>query len=243
MIEDLMMRKIKAHPIIFGLFLSYIYCSVALGISVAETPVKEKQVDVITQDPPPGALGRKKMTVDVREAARNSVYAITCHVTLSTKTLTAPSTLTVNVPWGTAGFTTPGFAGSPTIAYNSATQLWEVTGLGTLQRVIKKTVNVPQSSQFYNKANTHEQVHYNQLDTGIASNYFTLNDLWQNHLQGLTSHAKGILNTSIKVKVHAFIKAEGNRMAPLVGQMEAGAYLVSDPISPQYIYQNCGRFP
>ena len=66
-----MMRRIEAHTIIFGLFLSYIYCALALGISVAQTPVKERQVDVITYDPFPGALGWKKLTVDVREAARD----------------------------------------------------------------------------------------------------------------------------------------------------------------------------
>ena len=64
------MKVKRFSPYYFGLFLSYIYCSVALGISVAETPVKEKQVDVITLEPSSG-LGGEKMTVDVREAARN----------------------------------------------------------------------------------------------------------------------------------------------------------------------------
>ena len=65
-----MMRRIKAHTLIFSLFLSYIYFSAALGISVAQTPTKEKQVDVITLEPPSGLSG-EKMTVDVREVARN----------------------------------------------------------------------------------------------------------------------------------------------------------------------------
>lgn len=54
-----------------GLFLGYICCSVVPSVVAAPAPAKEKQVDVITQDPPPGALGREKMTVDVREAARD----------------------------------------------------------------------------------------------------------------------------------------------------------------------------
>ena len=57
----------------FGLFLGYI-CSLVMLVGIAEqTPVKAKQVDVITLDPFPGALGAKKMkvTVDVREASRN----------------------------------------------------------------------------------------------------------------------------------------------------------------------------
>ena len=65
------MRRIEIHPIIFGLLLCFICCAVAPSTRVAQTPVKEKQVDVITQNPPPGALGREKVTVDVREAPRN----------------------------------------------------------------------------------------------------------------------------------------------------------------------------
>jgi hypothetical protein len=65
------MKVKRISSFYLGLFLSYICCSVAPNISVARTPVKEKQVDVITQDPPPGALGREKMTVDVREAVRD----------------------------------------------------------------------------------------------------------------------------------------------------------------------------
>ena len=66
-----MMRRIESHPIIFGLLLCFICCAVAPSTRVAQTPVKEKRVDVITLDPPPGALGREKVTVDVREAARD----------------------------------------------------------------------------------------------------------------------------------------------------------------------------
>ena len=64
------MRRIESHPIIFGLLLCFICCAVAPSTRVAQTPVKEKQVDVITIDPG-RTLGREKMTVDVREVAHN----------------------------------------------------------------------------------------------------------------------------------------------------------------------------
>ena len=65
------MKVKRISSFYLGLFLSYIYCSVELGISVAQTPVKEKQVDVITLYPPPRTLGWEKETVDVRESARD----------------------------------------------------------------------------------------------------------------------------------------------------------------------------
>ena len=66
----MMMRRFEANTIIFGVFLGYMCCAVVSRISVAQTPVKEKQVDVIT-DTSPGASRAEKVTVDVREAARN----------------------------------------------------------------------------------------------------------------------------------------------------------------------------
>ena len=65
-----MMRRIESHPIIFGLLLCFTCCAVAPGTRVAQTPVKEKQIDVIT-DTSSGALRAEKVTVDAREAARN----------------------------------------------------------------------------------------------------------------------------------------------------------------------------
>ena len=65
------MRRIEIHPIIFGLLLCFTCCAVAPSTRVAQTPVKEKQVDVITTESHPGIIERKPLTVDVREAARN----------------------------------------------------------------------------------------------------------------------------------------------------------------------------
>ena len=193
------------------------------------------------------ALPNRACKISEQEPAASTscVYTITCEIVFPTTTsFTATSSLTVNVPWtNPAGQVRPGFGGTLKTKYNNATQLWEVTGLGSLERVIDKTVFIPLSSQFYNGADRHEQVHYEQYDTGIASSYYTLNDLWQNHLQGLSDPNRGILGIRIQNGIRSFLDAEDERITPLIPRMEADAYRVSDQISPQYVYQNCGRYP
>ena len=177
-------------------------------------------------------------------ADKRSIYTITCEMTFPGGiSFTAESTLTVNVPWVLAGFLQIGFSGSPTIAQNSDTQLWEVTGRGTIQRIVRSQTRVPSSSQFYAKVQAHEQVHYDQVNTGLASSYYTLNDLWANHLTDLTADNQADLEILIQWAVEDFIFAENERIRSLFPQLKRAAYQVSDPISPQYVYQKCDRFP
>ena len=177
-------------------------------------------------------------------ASKSSVYTITCDMTFPAGgSFTATSTLTVNVPWVLAGFLQIGFSGSPRIAQNSETQLWEVTSRGTIQRIIRSQTSVPASSQFYAKVQAHERVHYNQVNTGIASSYYTLNDLWANHLRDLTADNRADLEILVQWAVDDFIFAENERIRPLLPQLERAAYNASDVISPQYLYQRCDRFP
>ena len=176
-------------------------------------------------------------------ADTSSVYTITCDLTFPDgRSFTATSILTVNVPWVLAGFLPIGFSGSPTIEQTSA-QLWEVTGRGNIQRIISSQTAVPASSQFYAKVQAHEQVHYAQVNTGIASSYYTLNDLWENHLRGLAADNRADLEILIQWAVDDFIYAENERIRPLLPRLERAAYQVSDIISPQYLYQRCDRFP
>ena len=177
-------------------------------------------------------------------ADTSSEYEIFCDITFpGGKSFTAPSTLTVQVPWVLAGFIQIGFSGTPTIAQNSGTQLWEVTGKGSLQRSLRSQSVVPASSQFYAKVQAHEQVHYNQVNTGLASSYYTLNDLWTNHLRDLTADNRADLEILIQWAVDDFIEAENERIRSLLPQLERAAYNVSDIISPRYLYQRCNRFP
>ena len=177
-------------------------------------------------------------------ADKSSLYTITCKITLPDgKSFTATSSLTVKVPWVLAGFLQIGFSGSPTIQQNSTTQLWEVTGKGSIQRIIRSQTSVPASSQFYAKVQAHEQVHYNQVNTGLASSYYTLNALWENHLKDLTANNQADLEMLIQWAVDDFIYAENERIRPLLPQLERAAYNVSDKIAPRYLYQRCNRFP
>lgn len=177
-------------------------------------------------------------------ASKSSIYTITCEMTFPGGiSFTADSTLTVNVPWVLAGFLQIGFSGSPTIAQNSGTPLWEVTGRGTLQRIVRSQTRVPASSQFYAKVQAHEQVHYNQVNTGLASSYYTIDDLWTNHLRDLAANNRADLEILIQWAVEDFIFAENERIRSLLPQLKRAAYQVSDPISPQYLYQRCDRFP
>ena len=177
-------------------------------------------------------------------ASKSSVYTITCDMTFPDgRSFTASSTLTVNVPWVFAGFIEIGFSGSPTIEWNSETELWEVTGRGSIERSLSSKNSVPMSSQFYDKVRKHEAVHITNLDTGIASGYYTVNGLWANHLMGLTAKNRADLEILIQWAVEDFIDAENERIRSLVPQLERAAYTVSDAISPQYLYQRCNRFP
>ena len=111
-----------------------------------------------------------------------------------------------------------------------------------MERQIYSTAKVPQSSYFYDKLLRHEEIHVEQFESGIASSYYTLDDLWQNHLQGLTNENEGILTIAIRNVITAFVAAENERIKPLRAQLEEAAYRICDPIDPQYIFQKCGRF-
>ena len=190
-------------------------------------------------------------------ADKRSIYTITCEMTFpGGMSFTAESTLTVNVPWVLAGFLQIGFSGSPTIAqwnaimgsdrqghYPANYSQSEVTGRGTIQRIIRSQTAVPAASQFYAKVQAHEQVHSNQVNTGLASSYYTIDDLWANHLTDLTADNQADLEILIQWAVEDFIFAENERIRSLLPQLKRAAYQVSDPISPQYLYQRCGRFP
>ena len=114
-------------------------------------------------------------------------------------------------------------------------------------RVVEKTINLPPSSQFYNKIDVHEQVHVEQLEAGgIASSFYTLDDFFNKYLKGLQYSNTDFLKTqSIPNALANFTKAENSRLeaeAGLILRMEVEAYAASDQESPQYIYQNCNRF-
>src|SRR6185503_4419150 len=91
-------------------------------------------------------------------ASFNAPYTISCVITLSNgKKKTLKTTLTVNALWSPAVDTPPPtMTGGPTIAFNTASNLWVVASSGSLARVTTSaTIYIPSSSQFYNKTLTH----------------------------------------------------------------------------------------
>ena len=189
-------------------------------------------------------------TVDDAPASRSSEYTITCDITFPDGNFTATSTLTVEIPpeWFPAGYVQPGITGAATIVQISEqpNELWKVTGLGNIERSIRTTINVPESSYFHAKVVAHEQKHYEQYDTGMVSSHFSLARLWEDHLKGLEAEMEGILNLSIRHKIQDFLDAVKDAVEDdttrLEWRMEAEAHAFSDPMVPQYIYQRCGRY-
>ena len=176
-------------------------------------------------------------------ASKSSVYTITCEMTFPGGiSFTASSTLTVNVPWVFAGFIEIQFSGSPVIEWNSETELWEVTDAGKIVRSLTSRNSVPMSSQFYDKVQAHEQVLYDHVNTGLARTYYKVNDLWQNHLSGLTAENRADLEILVQWAIDDFIDAENARIWELLPRLERSAYNASDVIEPRYLYQRCNRF-
>ncbi|MDE0298633.1 MAG: PKD domain-containing protein [Candidatus Poribacteria bacterium] len=131
------------------------------------------------------ALPAKACGAKDEVAARSCKYTITCDITFpSNISVTATSSLTVNVPWGNegdeAGYVRVSIGGFVNTDFNNDTQLWEVDReRSSLERKLYSTVKVPQSSYFYAKLHRHEEIHIEQFETGIASSYYSLDDLWE----------------------------------------------------------------
>ncbi len=163
--------------------------------------------------------------------------------------ITHDSFLNVSVPWNPAA-TTDGrksdITGTPIIAQR-ADGTWIVTGIGSLGRKVPTsvsdpffvTINVPPSSQFYNKTVQHEQVHVNQFIAGLGH---LMGDLWDpqvffGRISGFTASTQANLMTMINTDRLNYDTLEIGIYSQRLSQAEAEAHAVSDPIAPQYIYQ------
>jgi hypothetical protein len=179
----------------------------------------------------------------------NAQYEIKATVTFgSDQNRSKTTTLTVNAFWSPAGFVDPNVAdvtGGPTIGVNSS-GIWVVVNKGTLARRVPTTMTifVPTTSQFYNKTVSHEQVHLNQWIAGPGHLYgdlFSADDFF-NQIKGLTGTSKeDLFNKLVQAKT-TYINAQVALVQQRRVQSEREAHAVSDPISPQYVYQNCGQW-
>jgi hypothetical protein len=182
----------------------------------------------------------------------NAAYTITAKVTFGEGDSTSKNTtLTVNAYWNPAGFTDPNIArigGVPNMASDNpdGSGTWRVTGKGTLSRVVptSSTIYVISTSQFYNKTSQHEQVHVNNwiLGTGHLYGDLYIVDVFYNQIINITGTSQNDLINKLGAALTTYVNSQGAIVAQRHNQDEQQAYAVSDPIPPQYVYQNCGRY-
>jgi len=178
---------------------------------------------------------------DACTASFDSRYTIKARVTFQNGSpKTKEKYFTVNAYWFPAGSVNPpNITGDPQIRFDSVRNLWIVVGPGTLQRVPNPAViNVPQTSQFYNKTVQHEQVHVEQYATGIFSDLYKISDLMP-HLLPLTDPNQQPLEQKIFQAKQIWRIDQDRIMAQRLPDAEIEAHAVSDPIAPRYLYQNC----
>jgi hypothetical protein len=116
-----------------------------------------------------------------------------------------------------------------------------VTGVGTLTRVVptSATINVPSTSQFYNKTVQHEQVHLNHWQLGpghLFGDLFIVNDFF-NQIRNLTGDGELDLLVKIRNVKISYLNAQAQAFQARYAQDESEAYAVSDAIAPLYLYQ------
>jgi hypothetical protein len=128
----------------------------------------------------------------------------------------------------------------------NGTGTWRVTGKGTLSRVVptQATINVIATSQFYNKTVQHEQVHVNNWIVGAGHLYGDLYnpDVFYSQIVSITGTSQADLINKLGAALTSYVNSQVALVAQRHNQDEHQAYLVSDPIAPQYVYQNCGQY-
>ncbi len=149
--------------------------------------------------------------------------------------------LDVVVPWYPGGETW-----QPTvIPYVSLYQsggLWRVDPSSFFARTNPAAlVYIPSSSQFHDKAEEHEQVHYDQYAAG--GSYHLLEDLWnptaaRNAIINLTHTTEQGLWDLVDAAVYSYLQDQADIDQARRDDAEEEAYDVSDEIAPRYIYQD-----
>jgi hypothetical protein len=183
---------------------------------------------------------------DACTAPFDSRYEIRATVTFqSGRQITKSSFFTVNALWNPAGRTTADhvWSGSLQIGPDINTGVWYVVGPGsfTRTRTTSKLVYIPSTSQFYNKTSQHEEVHKDQWKSGgLLGVHFNPTDFY-NRVRNFSAPTRTDLENMVLNDFQAYLVQEDNATRGKCNQAELEAYAVSDPISPLYLYQRCGR--
>jgi hypothetical protein len=178
--------------------------------------------------------------------ARVAPYTITATVSFSSGVNTPvvhAAVLSVDFIWVTTARTgQASITGVPAMAPDN-NGVWHMTGTGTMTRVLPvPQILVTPTSQFYNKTVQHEQVHVNQWNPGgLVGDLYIVADLF-GQVSGFTSTSQTDLLNQYAAALSNYENTEVNIFNSRRTALEHQAYVVSDPISPQYMIQNCGRF-
>ena len=172
-------------------------------------------------------------------AAINATYTIKCTVTLSNgKRKTKQTQLTVSAAFNGEPGVTEGVSitGGPTSGFDTSRNLWVVVNKGTMTRSPAVAhVNIPNTSQFYDKAVAHENQHVaNYNPGGVLGDLWTVDDLFS-LLAPLTDPTQQGLQAKIKQTVENWDKNQSAIFASRKRADEQAAYAASDPVGPQYL--------
>ena len=115
--------------------------------------------------------------------------------------------------------------------------------MGNMTRVLPVAqVLVNTTSQFFNKSNQHEQVHVNQWKPGgLVGDLYDPNVLYGRVANFIGTSQADLLN-QYNNALQSYKNEEVDIFVSRKQALEHEAYQVSDPIAPQYMIQNCGRF-
>jgi len=171
-------------------------------------------------------------------AGLTATYTIKCTVTLSNgKRKTLQTQLRVSAFDGEPGSTEgASITGGPTIGFDSSRNLWTVVDKGTMARAAAVAhVNIPSTSQFYDKAVAHENQHVaNYNPGGVLGDLWTVDDLFS-LLAPLTDSTKQGLQAKIAQTVQTWDTNQGAIFNSRRRSDEQAAYAASDPVGPQYL--------
>jgi prolyl oligopeptidase PreP (S9A serine peptidase family) len=100
-------------------------------------------------------------------------------------------------------------------------------------------VLIPNTSQFFNKADAHEQVHLDQWGTGQLFGGVHNPDEFYNRIVNFTVATQAELLNKITAELTTYTKEQDVFVNSKHAEAEQQAYAVSDQIAPKYVYQLC----
>ena len=176
---------------------------------------------------------------------RNAVYQVNATVGFQdgNTPVSHTTTLSVNFIWfATARTDQASIAGLPDMTADDQ-GTWHITGMGTMTRVLPvPNIFVGPSSQFYTKTVKHEQVHVDQWGPGrVVGDLYIPTELF-NQVKDFIGTSQADLNAQYNRALDAYSVAQVDIFASRKKPIEHESFVVSDPIPPKYMVQNCGRW-